>query len=843
MGASGGGGGTTYPGGAGGGAIELNITGTLTVNNGGTLRANGVSPSGSNNSHTPGGGAGGSIWVIATTLAGSGLITANGGNGYTWDATHGGGGGGGGRIWFNVANDNFEGTIKADSGTGYLPGGTGSEGGLANKIYRSVGAKSGNLNIGLVTMTISSTTPNTATFTSGLLANIGAGDAIVFTKPTGGTYLAFINARVSSTTFSVASWDGDVPATTTSAAAAPTIYRPFQTLSGWSQQSGANINSNLSSFQSWVLTGRDLVASNTAMFVACFNDAVDTTGLTVAGWTTDLTHYVKIYTPYKLTQAGVSQRHSGKWDAFGYQLSVTNSDGIDITDKNVRLEGLQIKLNVSDNNNHYGIYFNTSGTSDLRAAYNVIVGAINGSGQIVGINAAPTDQTTLMYSNTIYDINNSSGYGIWAGNGTMASSTAGIWNNTVYNCHTGIAATSTALLVSNITASSTDGYSALTGSFYSSSDYNISDLSSDAPNNTWSPGNSAITLSFANQSTRDLHLARTDTIAVPSSLGSGLSRNSIQNIYNYDIDGNTRTNWDIGADEMTRLLYRSIGPGSTGAIISSGGNQLTISGSTSTFSSVLPTNIGVGDALVYNSNTSIAFITARQSATQFTVKNYYSNAPDGTTSDTSWSIYRAYTSLANAVSCTMNTGIPAGVRTFDNCTDGLDMVTYNETHNYTLYADATDTTPVDISGWNTGPQNQIYIYAPKLTTEVGTSQRHTGRPQTGYRLAPTSGSSALNIGSDYVTVTGLEIDNSNNATAGASAISANSNVQKQLVFQNNIIHANSGASTYGINDNSYGNHFYYNNIIYNVATGIYANVSTTTPANANYVLSLQQYPG
>ena len=74
-------------GGPGGGAVKLNApTGTVTIN--GTVSANGYGYFGGYS----GGGSGGSVLIIADTLAGAGVITANGGNS---NGSYGGGGGGG----------------------------------------------------------------------------------------------------------------------------------------------------------------------------------------------------------------------------------------------------------------------------------------------------------------------------------------------------------------------------------------------------------------------------------------------------------------------------------------------------------------------------------------------------------------------------------------------------------------------------------------------------------------------------------------------------------------------------------------------------------------------------
>lgn len=113
---SGGGGATAWPGGSGGGAIQVIVTGTLTVN--GRISANGGSPA----IGGAGGGAGGSVWLTVGTLTGSGAIFANGGAG---DLPFGGGGGGG-RIAVHYTSNSFTGALTAWGGSGTNRGGVGT---------------------------------------------------------------------------------------------------------------------------------------------------------------------------------------------------------------------------------------------------------------------------------------------------------------------------------------------------------------------------------------------------------------------------------------------------------------------------------------------------------------------------------------------------------------------------------------------------------------------------------------------------------------------------------------------------------------------------------------------
>ncbi len=101
--------------GAGGGAVKLDVGGTLTVN--GSVNADG-GYGGSASSRGHGGGAGGSVWLIANNIAGTGSVTAKGGGSASGSSTsrHGGGGGGGRvAIYYHDDNMNFS-ALSVDGG-------------------------------------------------------------------------------------------------------------------------------------------------------------------------------------------------------------------------------------------------------------------------------------------------------------------------------------------------------------------------------------------------------------------------------------------------------------------------------------------------------------------------------------------------------------------------------------------------------------------------------------------------------------------------------------------------------------------------------------------------------
>ncbi|MCX6902641.1 MAG: hypothetical protein NTW03_04025, partial [Verrucomicrobia bacterium] len=109
--------GGNYHGGAGGRVVRLTAGGTLPVDGA-------ISVSGNDAYWTDGGGgAGGSIFLSAATLAGTGSIRADGGAG---GSPSGDGGGGGGRLALLADTLSFSGSLSAVGGSGFQAGGAGT---------------------------------------------------------------------------------------------------------------------------------------------------------------------------------------------------------------------------------------------------------------------------------------------------------------------------------------------------------------------------------------------------------------------------------------------------------------------------------------------------------------------------------------------------------------------------------------------------------------------------------------------------------------------------------------------------------------------------------------------
>lgn len=114
----------------GGGLIHIEVGETLTVD--GAVRADGANAWINNQ----GGGAGGTVYLKAGTLAGAGTISVNGGRGEWTD----GGGGAGGRMALLFASNQFAGTLSAIGSGGAGFGGAGT-------IYLKQGTTQGQLRI------------------------------------------------------------------------------------------------------------------------------------------------------------------------------------------------------------------------------------------------------------------------------------------------------------------------------------------------------------------------------------------------------------------------------------------------------------------------------------------------------------------------------------------------------------------------------------------------------------------------------------------------------------------------------------------------------------------------
>lgn len=237
--------------------------------------------------------------------------------------------------------------------------------------------------------------------------------------------------------------------------------------------------------------------------------------------------------------------------------------------------------------------------------------------------------------------------------------------------------------------------------------------------------------------------------------------------------------------------YRSVGPGSTTALATGLSNSLTISGTTAVFETNLPSNIGVGDVIQYDSNLdttidSLVVIQERLDSQTFIVKTPILGAPTPTISNNSWSLFRAYTSLSLAESGTENLGIDATVRNFESWGSGNDLVTLDQVWNIAMYGDGDDTDQATFSSWTTSEENYIRVYAPHAASEVGVSQRHQGVWDSSKARMRITNGYGIYILEDFVQIDGIQFELILTGTeTGKSAI--RTNINENVTVINNLV--------------------------------------------------------
>ncbi|RLC35919.1 hypothetical protein DRH27_06065, partial [Candidatus Falkowbacteria bacterium] len=286
-------------------------------------------------------------------------------------------------------------------------------------------------------------------------------------------------------------------------------------------QATSSIYVILSNAGNWVITTAKCRSSS---------GSADTEALTIDGWTTTDTTYIKIY-----TDSSEGYRHSGVYSASAYRIATASP--IIINESNVRIEGLQIYQNSDIAAKNAIEIIAEDADSDIRIYQNII----KGSGSFttnshVGIKAS---SSAKIYNNIIYGFNLTDSAGLYLSGDNFDYY---IYNNTLVNSNTCMAQGdgSTVVAKNNIVQNCTNYFA---GTYDSASDYNLS-LDASAPGSNSSTSTS---VTFLASTSEDFHLHFDDTGA----RNNGISLASDSDLaFSDDIDSQTRYYlWDIGADK------------------------------------------------------------------------------------------------------------------------------------------------------------------------------------------------------------------------------------------------------------------------------------------------------
>jgi len=648
----------------------------------------------------------------------------------------------------------------------------------ATPIYRSLApsattaldtgsADSNYLTISGSTLTVGTATPD----------NIGVGDVIQYDSNNDGAIdaVAFIISRASSSEYTVKSAVGGPPVPTLTPDLDWSIFRSYASLYNAERgDENSGLSNTIENFDDWTIggtidaddVGRDIWTNNEQWNIAAYTNGTtaDTAAVTISGWTTAPMNYLKVYTPYAVTEVGTSQRHQGKWDDGKYVFYTSSGSGISVAEDYVIIDGLQVKFSASANA-YRAIYLASSQSltaNEIKVSNNIVKGILSGTAESIGIGVATDNIVAKIYNNIVYDFITSSG-----GRGISARGNTYAYNNAVYNCRTGIyRSNGTIITKNNLSYNNIVDYSQ---TISASSTHN---LSSDDTAPAYGTYYRNATVDFADAANKDFHLAASDTGARDK--GADLSDDPIwqemtridsinfpYGATSTDIDGHTRSTtthsgaWDIGADEAATPVYFAVGQNTTDH--KTGSPLITVDPDTRTATFTVAqtaANLGVGDEIDYDTDNKKCYITDKISTSVWKCRTATGSAPWAATDATVNAVKHAFASLNSAVNATL--GTHAGDSSHLNATD---LWTNNYQLNLPCYYDSgPDTTAVTVDGWTTGVPNYVKIYTPTDTvTEANARQRHWGKWDEGKWNIYNTNTNVIYSYIDNIWIDGLQI--------------------------------------------------------------------------------------
>jgi hypothetical protein len=286
-------------------------------------------------------------------------------------------------------------------------------------------------------------------------------------------------------------------------------------------------------------------------------------------------------------------------------------------------------------------------------------------------------------------------------------------------------------------------------------------------------------------------------------------------------------------DQFSSKLVQSVGTQAT-ALLSSGQSLLSITGNIANFSTyktsdIASLSLGIGDVIVYGSNYAmIKGITHNSKGFKAYVTLKDGSSPPVATAGSSFSIYRAFNSLADWNTQTQNSNISPNISLSD-----LDLTDSDDEDGpliASLYNDSS-LGNLTVSGWTTDASAYLHLYVPYKDTESSSRQRHQGVWSTQYTHLNAVSTNGVSLSEAHVRIEGLQchittstgnrcIYSENNAFSGAVFYFSH-NILRGANDAGNSSGWHSGVQMFNIGD---GEVYIYNNIIYDfISSGSYPN--------------------
>ena len=275
--------------------------------------------------------------------------------------------------------------------------------------------------------------------------------------------------------------------------------------------------------------------------IECYTKASgDTTAAsTGTGYTTSVDYYINITVP-------TAERHLGVWSTSKYYLSinVSNYGALEVYENYTRMTGLQVAVNGTGDDDRCGIRIDGAGYCLIDKC---IVRRLSSSNICQGIRFGNA-------SSLYCDIRNSYIYGFGVGDWYAGiscddtSSNIKIQNCTISGNYYGINGNS--LVVTNCAVFNNvdDFLGTMTISYCASDDGGGTNSVNISPGATEADDWANAFVDYANG---DFHIKNTSSVLYNAG-------NDLSGTFTTDIDGDTRSNWDIGADEYVAAGGASI---------------------------------------------------------------------------------------------------------------------------------------------------------------------------------------------------------------------------------------------------------------------------------------------